>query len=187
MNAALSLRRHRTAPRSARLAAERPDVRRHLDWATAHFGDPRIARWHWPGPLGGPRTRDQVRERLRIQAAQCARDGYTLWMWRELDSRELIGQIGLQPAEVEGERVVEVGWSIAPERWGEGYATEAARVSLEWGFERAGLREIVSFAMVENAASLRVMEKLGMTYERVFPRAGVPHSLYRIRRADWHE
>jgi RimJ/RimL family protein N-acetyltransferase len=185
VHAALTLRRRPVAPRSARLAAERPDLRRHLDWAAEHFGDPRVARWHWPGALGGGRTREQVRERLRIQAAQCARDGYTLWMWRELSSGELVGQIGLQPADVEGERVVEVGWSIAPERWGEGFATEAARVSLEWGFERAGLREIVSFAMVENAPSLRVMEKLGMTYERVFPRAGVPHALYRARAESW--
>lgn len=185
MHAALTLRRRSAAPRSARLAAERPDVRRHLDWAADHFADAQVAKWHWPGPLGGPRTREQVRERLRIQAAQCARDGYTLWVWRELASGELVGQIGLQPAEVEGERVVEVGWSVAPERWGDGFATEAARVSIDWGFERAGLREIVSFGMVDNAASLRVMEKLGMTYERDFPRAGVPHALYRVRRGEW--
>jgi [ribosomal protein S5]-alanine N-acetyltransferase len=80
---------------------------------------------------------------------------------------------------------VEVGWSVAPERWGEGIATETARASLAWGFERAPLDEIVSFAMVENAASLRVMEKLGMRYERDFPRAGIPHSLYRIRAAEF--
>jgi len=161
-----------------------PDVRRHLDFATGHFGDPRVAGWHWPGRLGGPRTRDQVRERLRIQASQHARDGYTLWVWRELSSGELVGQIGLQPTEVEGVPAVEVGWSVAPERWGEGIATEAARASLAWGFERAPLDEIVSFAMVENAASLRVMEKLGMRYERDFPRAGIPHSLYRVRPAE---
>jgi [ribosomal protein S5]-alanine N-acetyltransferase len=125
-----------------------------------------------------------VRERLRVQSAQHARDGYTLWVWRELDSGELIGQIGLQPTEVEGEPAVEVGWSVAPERWGEGFATEAARASIAWGFDRAGLEEIVSFAMIENAASLRVMEKLAMSYEREFLRAGLPHSLYRIRSSD---
>lgn len=105
-------------------------------------------------------------------------------MWRELDSGEPIGQVGLQPTEVEGEPAVEVGWSIAPARWGEGFATEAGRASIAWGFERIGLEEIVSFAMVENAASLRVMEKLDMTYERDFDRAGFPHSLYRLRRPD---
>jgi ribosomal-protein-alanine N-acetyltransferase len=164
--------------------AEVPDTRRHLAFAHAHFADPRVAGWHWPGRLGGPRTRDQVHERLRVQAVQHARDGYTLWVWRELDSGQLVGQVGLQPAEVEGEGVVEVGWSIAPERWGEGLATEAAQASLDWGFQRIGLREIVSFAMVDNAPSIRVMEKLGMTYDRQFPRAGMPHALYRLRALD---
>jgi len=126
-----------------------------------------------------------VRERLRVQASQHARDGYTLWVWRELASGDLVGQIGLQPTEVEGVPAVEVGWSVVPERWGEGIATEAARASLAWGFERAGLDEIVSFAMVENAASLQVMRKLGMRYERDFPRAGMPHALYRIRATDF--
>jgi [ribosomal protein S5]-alanine N-acetyltransferase len=119
-----------------------------------------------------------------VQAVQHDRDGYTLWMWRELGSGELVGQIGLQPTEVEGESAVEVGWSVAPERWGEGFATEAARASLAWGFDRAALGEIVSFAMVENAASLRVMEKLAMKYDREFLRAGLPHALYRIRSSD---
>ena len=185
MSRHLTLRRRSAAPRSGRLVAERPDSARHLDWAARHFGDPEVARWHWPGQLGGPRTRDQVRERLRVQAAQCARDGYTLWMWRELRSGELVAQVGLQPTDVEGERMIEVGWSVAPERWGEGIASEAAQASVAWGFERAGLAEVVSFAMVDNVASLRVMEKLGMTYERDFPRAGVPHSLYRLRADDW--
>jgi RimJ/RimL family protein N-acetyltransferase len=163
------------------MAAEVPDSRRHLDFAAAHFADPAIADWHWPGRLGGPRTREQVRERLRVQAVQHARDGYTLWLWRGLGSDELVGQVGLQPAEVEGEAVVEVGWSIAPERWGQGLATEAAAASIAWGFDRVGLAEIVSFAMIENVASLRVMEKLGMRYERKFLRAGLPHALYRLQ------
>ncbi len=161
-----------------------PDTRRHLRFAAAHFADPRVAGWHWPGRLGGPRTRDQVHERLRVQAMQHARDGYTLWMWREVATGELVGQVGLQPADVDGEAVVEVGWSIAPERWGEGFATDAAAASLDWGFDRIGLPEIVSFAMVENGASIRVMEKLGMSYEREFMRAGFPHALYRLRAPD---
>jgi RimJ/RimL family protein N-acetyltransferase len=158
-----------------------PEIRRHLAFAAEHFADPRVAGWHWPGRLGGARTRDQVRERLRVQSFQHARDGYTLWMWRELDSGELVGQVGLQPADVEGEVVVEVGWSIIPERWGEGFATEAAAASIAWGFDRAHLPQLVSFAMVENAPSIRVMEKVGMTYERDFMRAGTPHVLYRLQ------
>ncbi len=78
--------------------------------------------------------------------------------------------------------MVEVGWSVAPDRWGEGLAPEAAAASLDWGFEVCGLEEIVSFTMPDNHASRRVMEKLGMRYVRDFDRAGLPHVLYRLRR-----
>jgi RimJ/RimL family protein N-acetyltransferase len=82
---------------------------------------------------------------------------------------------------VEGEPAVEVGWSIHPDRQGEGFASEAARASIEWGFEVCGLEEIVSFTVPSNLPSRRVMEKIGMTHERDIDRAGLPHVLYTIR------
>ena len=89
---------------------------------------------------------------LVAQAAQAAETGYCLWWWRERSSGELVGYVGLNRDEVEGEPVVEVGWSIAPARWGEGFAPEAARAAVAWGFERCGLERIVSFTLPENAA-----------------------------------
>ena len=123
-------------------------------------------------------------ELLTDQARRCAEDGFGLWWWRER-SGELVGQAGLNRTEVEGEPVVEVGWSISPERWGEGFAPEAARASLEWGFEVAGLDEIVAFTLIENAASQRVMEKLGMGYVRDFERERLPQVLYRLGRGEF--
>src|SRR5437762_242757 len=58
---------------------------------------------------------------------------------------------------------VEVGWRLAREAWGFGYATEAGRAAMRYGFEAVGLDEIVSFTAVGNARSRRVMERLGMT------------------------
>ena len=113
---------------------------------------------------------------------QLARRGFTWWPWRERSSDELVGLVGLNAAEVEGEPVVEVGWSIVPTRWGEGLATEAGRASLDWGFERCALDEVVSFTMVDNERSRRVMEKLGLEYVREFDHLGLPHVLYRARR-----
>ncbi len=139
-----------------------------------------MARWHWPDHLGGARTREQVRELLNGQAAGQVVDGFALWWWRERETGELVGQVGLNRTEVEDEPVVEVGWSIRPERWGEGLATEAARASLSWGFELARLDEIVSFTLPQNAASRRVMEKLGMSHRRDFKRHGLPHVLYAV-------
>jgi RimJ/RimL family protein N-acetyltransferase len=92
----------------------------------------------------------------------------------------LIGYAGLNRADVEGEPVVEAGWSVTPERCGEGLATEAARASVSWAFDRLGMARIVSFTLSDNHASRRVMEKLGMTYVREFERRGLRHVLYRL-------
>ena len=60
---------------------------------------------------------------------------------------------------------VEVGWRLAKEHWGNGYATEAATAAIGYGFNTAGLDEIVSFAIQANQRSLKVMERLGMTHD----------------------
>ncbi len=79
--------------------------------------------------------------------------------------RPFIGFTGLWPATFEAPftPAVEVGWRLAQEGWGQGYATEAARASLQDGFERFGFDEIVSMTSIGNSRSRRVMEKLGMT------------------------
>jgi [ribosomal protein S5]-alanine N-acetyltransferase len=81
--------------------------------------------------------------------------------------------------------VIEAGWSISPGRQCLGLATEAAEASMAWGFGEVGLDEVVSFTLTDNAASRRVMEKLGMRYDRDFERHGLPHVLYRLSRKEW--
>lgn len=89
---------------------------------------------------------------------------------------------------------VEVGWRLAHAHWGKGYASEAARAALRFGFESAGLAEIVSFTAVANARSRRVMEKIGMTRDPAedFEHPSLPpghplslHVLYRLGREAW--
>jgi RimJ/RimL family protein N-acetyltransferase len=84
----------------------------------------------------------------------------------------------------------EVGWRLDKPYWRKGYATEAARASVADGFERLGLKEIVSFTTPLNVPSIRVMERLGMTHDPVddFDHPNVPvghryrrHVLYRLR------
>lgn len=62
-------------------------------------------------------------------------------------------------------RPVEIGWRLARAAWGKGYASEAARASVAFGFEQLGLSEIVSFTVPANVRSRRVMERLGMVHE----------------------
>jgi RimJ/RimL family protein N-acetyltransferase len=165
--------------------AEVPDLTRHLDFATRQFADPRVADWHWPGHLGGARTPEQAREIVEKDAATAAARGFCFWWWRERESGALVGQAGISPTEVEGTPEVELGWSLPPESRGRGFATEAAAASMSWGFEVAGLDEIVAFTLPENAPSRRVMERLGMQYVRDFEHKGFPEVLYLMRREDW--
>lgn len=86
---------------------------------------------------------------------------------------------------------VEIGWRLAREQQGRGYATEAARAALAFGFDQLRLNEVVAFTVPVNAPSLRVMEKLGMTRDAAddFDHPALPighplrrHVLYRTRR-----
>ena len=162
-------------PRTERLDAELPDPAAHLEFADRQLNDPAVAPWH-----GGPRSRTQLEAMLAAQAAQADETGFTLWWWRDRATGELVGYVGLNRDQVEGEPAVEIGWSITPARWGEGLAPEAAGVVLDWGFERCGLDRIVSFALADNERSRRVMEKIGMTYAREIERRGLRHVLYEI-------
>ena len=92
--------------------------------------------------------------------------------------------------------IVEVGWRLAKEYWGRGYATEGARECLRFGFEDLGLKEIVSFTATTNLPSQKVMQRLGMTHDPAddFDHPVLPkghrlerHVLYRMGRVDWHE
>jgi RimJ/RimL family protein N-acetyltransferase len=165
-------------PSTAHLDAERPSLERHLEFMVELYGDARVARWHYPGDLGGVRTAEQSRELLESKIQHWADHGFGYWLWRERSSGELVGRVGLGWTSIEDELAVEVGWSVIASKHGQGFATEAARASLEFGFSRAGLTEIVSFTWIENVASLRVIEKLGMRRVREFEYAGLPHVLF---------
>ena len=58
---------------------------------------------------------------------------------------------------------MEIGWRLSHDQWGKGYATEAAKAALSYGFETLHLPEIVAFALPNNLPSIHVMEKIGMT------------------------
>jgi ribosomal-protein-alanine N-acetyltransferase len=99
----------------------------------------------------------------RIEAAFDDR-GWGLWAV-EIPDGTFAGYVGLWPAVFESDftPAVEIGWRLAASAWGNGYAPEAARAALTFGFEELGLDEILSFTSVLNLKSQRVMQKIGMT------------------------
>jgi len=121
-------------------------------------------------------------------------DGWGLWALEVAETGEFIGFTGLSVPSFEAHFMpaVEVGWRLAPRAWGKGYATEAARRALAYGFETLGLREVVSFTATTNTRSQSVMRRIGMTHDPVddFDHPAIDassplqrHVLYRARAA----
>ncbi|MFE9333061.1 GNAT family N-acetyltransferase [Streptomyces sp. NPDC006925] len=154
-------------------------------WAAMN-ADPQV-REHFPGVLDRAESDASV---ARFQADLEAR-GWGWWAVEVRASGEFIGFAGLDPVEeelpVEG---VEVGWRLARSAWGHGFATEAGRAALEFGFASLGLPEIVAITPVGNVRSQAVMRRLGMTHDPAddfedptVPPGPLRHSVvYRLRR-----
>jgi RimJ/RimL family protein N-acetyltransferase len=107
---------------------------------------------------------DALAERSRRQIEE---EGWGMWAVEVAGGPEFIGFVGLARPGFEAHftPAVEVGWRLARHAWGHGYATEAGRAAVAFGFGELGLAEIVSFTAVQNTPSRRVMERLGMTHD----------------------
>jgi RimJ/RimL family protein N-acetyltransferase len=133
-----------------------------LDALAAMNADAEVMRWVAPNrPLSRAESADLLDRIVR----HWDEHGFGLWAVEPRDGEAgCIGFAGLAipsflPAVLPA---VEVGWRLAPAWWGRGYATEAARASVDFGFARLGLRRIVSVIEEHNARSLAVAERLGM-------------------------
>lgn len=122
--------------------------------------------------------------------------GFGLWAVEVKWARSFIGFFGLAVPGFDAAFMpaVEIGWRFAREHWGSGYATEAARAAMDFGFDQAELDEIVSFTTPANMRSVSVMERLGMTHDVIddFDHPRFPdderirrHVLYRMRAERW--
>jgi RimJ/RimL family protein N-acetyltransferase len=131
--------------------------------------------------LGGVRTDETTRAYLAENLAHWDEHGFGLWIFRERATGAFVGRGGLRHVMLEGQSEVEVTYALAREAWGKGFATEIARAAVDVAFRRLGLQDLVAFAIPENTASRRVMEKVGFRYERDIEHQGERHVLYRIR------
>ena len=147
---------------------------------------------HFPKMLSREES-DAVAVRIRQHFAE---HGFGLWAVEVPGAAAFIGFVGLSTPKFDAHFTpsVEIGWRLAQEHWNQGYATEAAGAALAFGFSEIGLPEVVSFTAMQNLASRRVMEKLGMShdasedFDHPLLAAGDPlqrHVLYRLDAANW--
>lgn len=110
-----------------------------------------------------------------------ASDGFGMWIVEVAATGAVIGHAGLQ--RLDGTDDVELGYYLGRAAWGQGYATEAARATLAYGFEKAGLQRIVAVVRTENDASRSVLRKVGFRHERDGTYYGAEASLLAVNAA----
>jgi RimJ/RimL family protein N-acetyltransferase len=139
--------------------------------------DPRVMRFIGRGQ---PQDRAQAEASLAAIRGHWVRHGFGLWAAEEPEGGELAGFIGLARLN-DRSAGVEIGWRLRREAWGRGLATEGARAARDHAFGELGLPRLVALVHPDNAASIRVTEKLGMTFGRTRTnRHGTPERVYRL-------
>jgi RimJ/RimL family protein N-acetyltransferase len=161
--------------RVTELVTDRLELRRwreeDLDDYAQVAADPEVACY-----VGGPFDRATAWRQIAVFIGHRELRGWTSSAVVERSSGQLIGRGGLwQP---EGWPGLEVGWILGRSAWGSGYATELGRAVRDYAFSVLHIPHLISVIHPENAASIRVAEKIGSTFEREYDLSGTPHLIY---------
>lgn len=105
-------------------------------------------------------------------------NGYGRWAVINKNTKDFIGWCGLKSGEIKNE--TDIGFRFFEEEWNKGYATESAQACLNYGFQNLDLHRIVGRAMKANIGSIRVLEKIGLEYEKDIDFEGNEAVLYKI-------
>jgi len=162
---------------TARLRAE-PMGPEHRDGLITLLGDERVG-----ATLGGVAGPAAVDAHVAAMRAHWDEHGFGWYAFLGRATGALVARGGPHRCHVAGNDEVEIGWTVIPERWSQGIATELGAASLEVAFGPLALPDVVSFTLPDNHASRRVMEKLGFAYERDTDYKGRHHVLYRLSAA----
>lgn len=160
-------------------------------WAEMN-ADPRV-REFFPGLS----TREQSDAAIAYYSKRQEQNGFTFWAAEEKATGAFMGFAGLDHVDFDAPftPAVEIGWRLAHSFWGCGFASEAARASLDFGFRVRGLGDIVAFTTAPNHRSRRLMERLGMARDPaedfIHPKMPPGHPLqpcvlYHMSAERWH-
>ena len=134
-----------------------------LDSLFALYCDPDITKYI----PDAPRSYEEAREELEWHMNGHPRHPELgLWATIHKETGQFIGRCGLLPWTIDGQDEVEVAYMIGKAYWGQGLGTEAAQAILDYGFEKLNLSRLICLIDKENLASIKVAEKIGMTFEK---------------------
>jgi ribosomal-protein-alanine N-acetyltransferase len=134
-----------------------------LDELFALYQDPEIRRYFPEGVLNYEDTKEELEWHMHGHPRH---PELGLWGTIHKESGRFIGRCGLLPWTIEGQYEVEIAYLLDKSFWHQGLATEAAKGILEYGFGKLGLSRLICMIDPENAASQKVAERIGMTFER---------------------
>lgn len=162
-----------------------------LDAMTAVNQDPKVCEY-----LPSIGSREETEELINRIMKHHQKKGFSLYAVELKITGEMIGFLGLMGPSFEAHftPAVEIGWRLSSKYWNQGYATEGARAVLHYAFTVLQIPEIVSFTVVNNYASRRVMEKIGLKHnpddDFDHPKLALDsplsrHVLYRLKKSDY--
>lgn len=139
------------------------------------FQDPLVMRYY-------PHTKseEETRQWILWTISNYRKFGIGLWVLEDKHTHSFIGQCGLVPRKIDGEIKIEIGYILEKKWWGKGLATEAAAACLKHGFSHYKFTHIVSLIDAENTSSLKVSEKLSMTFQKNVKRSNKVLGLYAV-------
>lgn len=110
---------------------------------------------------------EEIEQAIRTRIINYKKHGYGRWATFLKNKMQFVGWAGLAYLPEFDE--IDLGYRFLPAYWGLGIATEASRAILTYGFDQLHLKKIIAIALKENKASIRVMEKIGMKFEKFAP------------------
>ncbi len=134
---------------------------------------------------GSPSSEAAVWSMFAHQIGHWALNGFGMWLAHDRQTGEFVGRAGLYREY--GWPGLEAAWTIRRERWGEGFATEGGTAAIHYAFTYLDTDRVISIIHPDNAASIRVAEKLGMSFAEATERNGRPRSIYAISRSAWEK
>ncbi len=141
------------------------------------FHQPEVADWLF---VNGPPTRAQLEARTTLHEQAWAEHGYGMFAVLEKASDKFIARVGAGTTPETGR--IEIAWSTIREAWGKGYASEAAKASVDFTFAHSPLKALDCYLRPDNPASRRAAEKVGFRYEDMRFLYDRPLRYYRLER-----